>query len=84
MDFCPPGSSFHGIFQVRILEWVDISFSRGSSPTRDGNCISYVSCIGRQVLYHYCHLGSSHWTVSLINFTGMEIKSVVFFLAYAQ
>ena len=31
MDCCPPGSSLHGILQARILEWVAISFSRGSS-----------------------------------------------------
>ena len=31
----PPGSSLHGIFQARILEWVAISFSRGSSPPWD-------------------------------------------------
>ena len=31
MDCNPPGSSVHGISQARILEWVDISFSRGSS-----------------------------------------------------
>ena len=31
MDCCPPGSSVHGIFQARILEWFAISFSRGSS-----------------------------------------------------
>ena len=30
-----PGSSVHGIFQARILEWVAISFSRGSSRPRD-------------------------------------------------
>ena len=30
-----PGSSVHGISQARILEWVAISFSRGSSQTRD-------------------------------------------------
>ena len=30
MDCSPPGSSIHGIFQARILEWVAISFSRGS------------------------------------------------------
>ena len=35
MDCSPPGSSVHGIFQARILEWVAISFSRGSSPPRD-------------------------------------------------
>ena len=31
----PPGSSVHGIFQARILEWVAISYSRGSSHPRD-------------------------------------------------
>ena len=31
--------------------------SRGSSPPRDQSCIFYVSCIGRQVLYHKHHLG---------------------------
>ena len=35
MDCSLPGSSVHGIFQVRILEWVAISFSRGSSQSRD-------------------------------------------------
>ena len=32
MDYSPPGSSIHGIFQARTLKWVAISFSRGSSP----------------------------------------------------
>ena len=40
VDRSQTGSSVHGIFQVRILEWVAISFSRGSSPTRDRICIS--------------------------------------------
>ena len=31
MDCSPPGSSIHGIFQARVLEWVAISFSKGSS-----------------------------------------------------
>ena len=34
IDCSLPGSS-HGIFQARVLEWVAISFSRGSSPPRD-------------------------------------------------
>ena len=34
MDCSPPGSSVHGILQARILEWVVIPFSRGSSQTR--------------------------------------------------
>ena len=35
MDCIPPGSSIHGIFQARVLEWVAISFSRRSSQPRD-------------------------------------------------
>ena len=35
MDYSPPGSSVHGIFQARVLEWVAISFSRGSFRPRD-------------------------------------------------
>ena len=42
----------HGIFQARKLEWVAISYSRGSSQPRDRICVSYVSCIGRWILYH--------------------------------
>ena len=44
----PPGSSVLGILQARILEWVAISSSRGSSQPRDG---TQVSCIGGQILY---------------------------------
>ena len=54
----PPGSSVHGIFQARTLEWVAVSSSCGSSLPRDWNCVSHISRIGRQVLYHQCHLGS--------------------------
>ena len=42
MDCSLPGSSVHGIFQARVLEWIAISFSRGFSQLRDGN---QVSCI---------------------------------------
>ena len=41
MDYSPPGSSVHGIFQARILEWVAISFSRGSSQPRDRTQLSH-------------------------------------------
>ena len=40
MDCSPPGSSVHGIFQARILEWFAISFSRGSSQPRDWTQVS--------------------------------------------
>ena len=49
MDCSPPGSSVHGIFQVRILESVAISRPRGSSGPRDWIC---ASCIVRRILYH--------------------------------
>ena len=38
------GSFVHGILQARILEWVAMPSSRGSSPPRDRTCISYSSC----------------------------------------
>ena len=52
IDCSPPGSSVHGILQARILEWVAMSSSRGSSWLRDWTPNSNVSCIGKQVLYH--------------------------------
>ena len=42
MDCSPPGSSGHGIFQAKILAWVAISFSRGSSQPRDQTEVSYL------------------------------------------
>ena len=51
-DYSPPASSVHEVFQARILEWVTISFSRRSSQPRDQTCISGISYIGRQILYH--------------------------------
>ena len=45
MDYNPPGSSVFGIFEARILEWVAISFSRGSSWPRDQTHVSCVSSI---------------------------------------
>ena len=46
MDYSSPGSSVHGISQTRILEWAAMPSSRDQTP------VSYISCIGRQVLYH--------------------------------
>ena len=47
------GSSVHGIFPARILEWVAMPFSSGSSQRRDWTHVSCISCTGRQVLYHW-------------------------------
>ena len=50
MDWNPPGSSVPGILQARILEWVAISYSRGSCGPKDQ---TRVSCTGRQILYYF-------------------------------
>ena len=58
MDCNPPGSSIHGISQARILEWVVISFFRGSFRLRDRIC---VSCVGRWIVYHWATREALHW-----------------------
>ena len=50
MDYHPPGSTVHGIFQARILEWVVIPSSRGSSPPRDQ---AWVSCIAGRFFFFF-------------------------------
>ena len=61
----PPSSSVHGILQARILEWVAISFYRGSSQPRNWTCIS---CTGRRILYH---LATWEASISPISFTSI-------------
>ena len=56
MDDSLPGSTVHGIFQARILEWAAISFSRGSSQPRDQTHPGLLHC--RQTLYHLSHQGN--------------------------
>ena len=51
MDCSPPGSSVRGILQARILEWVAMPSSRGSSQPRDQTRVSSISCVGKQILY---------------------------------
>ena len=56
-DCSLPGSSVHGIFQARVLEWVAVSFSRGSSQPRDQTWVSHIAGRGfivratREVIY---------------------------------
>ena len=65
IDYSPPGSSVQGILQARVLEWIATLFSGRSSWPRDQTHVSYISCIGRQVLYHQHHLGSRLLCVSV-------------------
>ena len=51
MDCSPPGSSIHGILPATLLGLVAIFSSRESSGPRNQTLVSYVSCIGRRVLY---------------------------------
>ena len=68
MDCSLPGSSDHGILQARILQWVAISFSRGSSPTQGSN-LSLLRC--KQTLNLLSHQGSG---------TGLPGKSQIFWM----
>ena len=70
MDWSPPGSSVHRISQARILEWVAISFPRGSSRPRDRTCIS---CIGRWTLEPLSHQGSPFFVLEV------DITTIAFF-----
>ena len=74
MDCSLPGS-VHGIFQTRILEWVAISSSRGSSWPRGWTHISCVSCIGRWILYQLSHLLVTHQSTC-----GLPVRSHLFIL----
>ena len=58
MDCSLPGSSIHGILQARVLDWVAISSSRGSSSRpRHQTCIS---CIDRGILHHWATREAPH------------------------
>ena len=81
MDCSPPGSSIHPFFQARILEWVAISFSRGSSWPRDRTPVSRVA--GRRFtiwttreapfrcIDMSCCLFIYHFTFGLLLFSGL-------------
>ena len=74
VDCSPLGLSVHGILQARIMEWAAMHSSRGSSQPRDW---TYVSCIGRWVLYHFgqCKFWLQKWGRLLFT----EVNSVLQF-----
>ena len=65
MGCSPPGSSSHGVFQARLLEWAVIYSFRGSSWLRDGNCVSCIFYIGKRTLYHLHHQKRHHISLSV-------------------
>ena len=76
MDCNPPGSSAHGLSQVRILEWIAISSSRGFTRSRDQTCVSCVSCIGLQILYHSTTWEAPYMKISVKNLSKC-LKTVI-------
>ena len=75
VDCSLPGFSIHGIFQARVLEWVAISFSRGSSQPRDTNP-GLLHC--RQTLYPLSQEnGLNKWTVLAILYVEIGASQVV-------
>ena len=65
MDCSPPGTSVHGILQAIVLEWVAMPSSRGSYRPKDQ---TWVSCVGRQILYHLSHQGSPEISLEISKF----------------
>ena len=68
----PPGSSVHGIFQARILEWVTMPSSGGSSPPRDRTRVCLLHC--RQTLYPLNHQGSPIVVVFQLKSSGNTVQ----------
>ena len=72
VDYSPQSSSIHGILQARILEWVAISFSRGSSWPRDQTQVSHIAgrrfnlCTIREAKIHHDFLSSLILTLHFI------------------
>ena len=67
IDCSLPSSFVHGIFQARILEWVDIFFSRWSSWPKDQTYVSWVYCICRWILYHWATWDALYCVYSIPN-----------------
>ena len=74
MDYNLPGSSAHGIFQARTLEWVAISLSRGSSQPKDQTLFSCILCTGRRILYDWATWEAHSDPVT--HFTGQALQQV--------
>ena len=83
MDCSLPGFSIHGIFQARILEWVAISFSRGSSQPRDRTLVSHIA--GRRFTLwaiREIHLVSINYFFLPHTFLPVCVNNFVSFLLY--
>ena len=83
MDCSLPGSSIHGIFQTRVLEWVAISFSRGSSQPSDQTQVSHI--VGRCFTVWAAREVNSHYTLFyIISFAHMLSLSRNVYILYSS
>ena len=73
MDCSLSGSSIHGFPQARVLEWIAISFSRGSSQPRNR---TWVSCIAGRHFYHLTQC-SNYCTIALISHTSKVMLKIL-------
>ena len=75
MDYSLPGSSVHGIFRARVLEWGAISFSRGSSdvPLKSSSLIPIMIYLSPKLYSHSCPL----WPQSCAWVHGCLVTSVM-------
>ena len=71
LDCSLPSSSVHGIFQARILKWVVISYSWGSSHPRDRNLLYFLYC--RQILSLLSHWGSPRVGSAQLQMSGQSL-----------
>ena len=79
MECNPPASSVRGILQARILEWVSISFSRGSSRPRD---LTQVSCIAGRFFTTELSGKPSKQFICLTNISDQRLIVAISFLAH--
>ena len=64
MDYSPLGSSVHGILQAKILEWVSILFSRGSSWPKDWTRVSFIASRFFTIWATRLQTGKWNWELS--------------------
>ena len=75
MDCSLPCSSIHGIFQARVLEWVAISFSRGSSRPRDRTQVSHIA--GRHFTIWAIRDQIQYWPTFCLIFSSDMLRSSI-------
>ena len=75
MGCSSPGSSIHGIFQARILEWVAIAFSRGSSQPRDE---TWVSCTAGRFFTNWATREAPYKSTILMKFQSTSYWAIFF------